>query len=266
MPKSDLTYHADGKTEDDTSIMENITDNIKAAPREDGQNIQDYIQKQGTHTGIIGAITGTVMAVAAFVSELVGTIARNLLWSQQMQDAIANRINRQTPAKSMSVLQKEDGVKENDIQKEETPHVNINNFLKKYDIQGRKFGDSVFLQNGNDNSTITPADCMNPAKLQQAIGTVYGNNLDTSIKAALISAACSLTGEEEKDIHHKIPTKRGTIDIEIKQLEKHFASISINGKNVIEKIPKDILKNPKAFRIVDGKGSLTDHIEQKIEE
>ena len=254
------------KTEDDTSIMENITDKIKAAPREDGQNIQDYIQKQGTHTGIIGAITGTVMAVAAFVSELVGTIARNLLWSQQMQDAIANRINRQTPAKSMSVLQKEDGVKENDIQKEETPHVNINNFLKKYDIQGRKFGDSVFLQNGNDNSTITPADCMNPAKLQQAIGTVYGNNLDTSIKAALISAACSLTGEEEKDIHHKIPTKRGTIDIEIKQLEKHFASISINGKNVIEKIPKDILKNPKAFRIVDGKGSLTDHIEQKIEE
>ena len=138
MPKSDLTYHADGKTEDDTSIMENITDKIKAAPREDGQNIQDYIQKQGTHTGIIGAITGTVMAVAAFVSELVGTIARNLLWSQQMQDAIANRINRQTPAKSMSVLQKEDGVKENDIQKEETPHVNINNFLKKYDIQGRK--------------------------------------------------------------------------------------------------------------------------------
>lgn len=266
MPKSDLTYHADGKTEDDTSIMENITDKIKAAPREDGQNIQDYIQKQGTHTGIIGAITGTVMAVAAFMSELVGTIARNLLWSQQMQDAIANRINRQTPAKSMSVLQKEDGVKENDIQKEETPHVNINNFLKKYDIQGRKFGDSVFLQNGNDNSTITPADCMNPAKLQQAIGTVYGNNLDTSIKAALISAACSLTGEEEKDIHHKIPTKRGTIDIEIKQLEKHFASISINGKNVIEKIPKDILKNPKAFRIVDGKGSLTDHIEQKIEE
>lgn len=186
--------------------------------------------------------------------------------SGRMQDAIANRINRQTPAKSMSVLQKEDGVKENDIQKEETPHVNINNFLKKYDIQGRKFGDSVFLQNGNDNSTITPADCMNPAKLQQAIGTVYGNNLDTSIKAALISAACSLTGEEEKDIHHKIPTKRGTIDIEIKQLEKHFASISINGKNVIEKIPKDILKNPKAFRIVDGKGSLTDHIEQKIEE
>ena len=60
MPKSDLTYHADGKTEDDTSIMENITDKIKAAPREDGQNIQDYIQKQGTHTGIIGAITGTV--------------------------------------------------------------------------------------------------------------------------------------------------------------------------------------------------------------
>lgn len=207
-----------------------------------------------------------IPVIAGNDAHMVDSTEDSLLARQTMQDAIANRINRQTPAKSMSVLQKEDGVKENDIQKEETPHVNINNFLKKYDIQGRKFGDSVFLQNGNDNSTITPADCMNPAKLQQAIGTVYGNNLDTSIKAALISAACSLTGEEEKDIHHKIPTKRGTIDIEIKQLEKHFASISINGKNVIEKIPKDILKNPKAFRIVDGKGSLTDHIEQKIEE
>ena len=270
MSKSDLTYHTDTemdkKTENTTTAVENIANKIKTAPREDGQNIRDYIQKQGSHTGIIGVITGTVMAVVNFVSELVGTIARNLLWSQQMQDAIANRINRQTPAKSMSILQKEEGVKEDDIPKEETPHVNINNLLKQYDIQGRKFGDSVFLQNGNDNSTITPADCIYPDKLQQAIGTVYGDNTETAIKAALISAAYSLTGEEEKDIYHKIPTKRGTIDVEIKQLEKHFASISINGKNVIEKIPTDILKNPKAFRIVDGKGSLTDHIEQKVEE
>lgn len=96
---------------------------------------------------------------------------------------------------------------------------------------------------------------MNPAKLQQAIGTVYGNNLDTSIKAALISAACSLTGEEEKDIHHKIPTKRGTIDIEIKQLEKHFA-LSQSMEKVIEKIPKDILKNPKHSVLSMGKALL----------
>lgn len=89
MPKSDLTYRtntdeADTKTNDTSDVIENITQKVKSAPREEGQDVRDYIQKQGTHTGLIGAVVGTIMAAASFVSELAGTIVRNLLWSQQI--------------------------------------------------------------------------------------------------------------------------------------------------------------------------------------
>ena len=72
MPKSDLTYRtntdeADTKTNDTSDVIENITQKVKSAPREEGQDVRDYIQKQGTHTGLIGAVVGTIMAAASFV-------------------------------------------------------------------------------------------------------------------------------------------------------------------------------------------------------
>ena len=51
MPKSDLTYRtntdeADTKTNDTSDVIENITQKVKSAPREEGQDVRDYIQKQ----------------------------------------------------------------------------------------------------------------------------------------------------------------------------------------------------------------------------
>ena len=182
MPKSDLTYRtntdeADTKTNDTSDVIENITQKVKSAPREEGQDVRDYIQKQGTHTGLIGAVVGTIMAAASFVSELAGTIVRNLLWSQQMQDAIANRLNRESPRKTSTVVDKEKTSKEETKIEKETPQVNIKNLMKQYDINGRKFGDSVFLQNGEDNSTISPDDCKDVGELEKAIAAVYGHNM-----------------------------------------------------------------------------------------
>ena len=220
MPKSDLTYRtntdeADTKTNDTSDVIENITQKVKSAPREEGQDVRDYIQKQGTHTGLIGAVVGTIMAAASFVSELAGTIVRNLLWSQQMQDAIANRLNRESPRKTSTVVDKEKTSKEETKIEKETPQVNIKNLMKQYDINGRKFGDSVFLQNGEDNSTISPDDCKDVGELEKAIAAVYGHNMQTSIKASLISAAVTLPGEQEgKSLVHEIQTKRGIVDME----------------------------------------------------
>ena len=50
MPKSDLTYRtntdeADTKTNDTSDVIENITQKVKSAPREEGQDVRDYIQK-----------------------------------------------------------------------------------------------------------------------------------------------------------------------------------------------------------------------------
>ena len=161
MPKSDLTYRtntdeADTKTNDTSDVIENITQKVKSAPREEGQDVRDYIQKQGTHTGLIGAVVGTIMAAASFVSELAGTIVRNLLWSQQMQDAIANRLNRESPRKTSTVVDKEKTSKEETKIEKETPQVNIKNLMKQYDINGRKFGDSgmVFSDRSLENLDI----------------------------------------------------------------------------------------------------------------
>ncbi len=272
MPKSDLTYRtntdeADTKTNDTSDVIENITQKVKSAPREEGQDVRDYIQKQGTHTGLIGAVVGTIMAVASFVSELAGTIVRNLLWSQQMQDAIANRLNRESPRKTSTVVDKEKTSKEETKIEKETPQVNIKNLMKQYDINGRKFGDSVFLQNGEDNSTISPDDCKDVAELEKAISAVYGHNMQTSIKASLISAAVTLPGEQEgKSLVHEIQTKRGIVDMEIRKIDKNNISISINGNDVIKKIPEAILKSPNAFQAVDGKKSIVDYIGSKINE
>lgn len=272
MPKSDLTYRtntdeADTKTNDTSDVIENITQKVKSAPREEGQDVRDYIQKQGTHTGLIGAVVGTIMAAASFVSELAGTIVRNLLWSQQMQDAIANRLNRESPRKTSTVVDKEKTSKEETTIEKETPQVNIKNLMKQYDINGRKFGDSVFLQNGEDNSTISPDDCKDVGELEKAIAAVYGHNMQTSIKASLISAAVTLPGEQEgKSLVHEIQTKRGIVDMEIRKIDKNNISISINGNDVIKKIPEAILKSPNAFQAVDGKKSIVDYIGSKINE
>lgn len=58
MPKSDLTYRtntdeADTKTNDTSDVIENITQKVKSAPREEGQDVRDYIQKQGDRKSVV---------------------------------------------------------------------------------------------------------------------------------------------------------------------------------------------------------------------
>ena len=90
MPKSDLTYRtntdeADTKTNDTSDVIENITQKVKSAPREEGQDVRDYIQKQGTHTGLIGAVVGTIMAAAS---------SRNNRQKSLMESADAGRYRK----------------------------------------------------------------------------------------------------------------------------------------------------------------------------
>lgn len=54
MPKSDLTYRtntdeADTKTNDTSDVIENITQKVKSAPREEGQDVRDYMKMEFIH-------------------------------------------------------------------------------------------------------------------------------------------------------------------------------------------------------------------------
>ena len=49
-----------------------------------------------------------------------------------MQDAIANRLNRESPRKTSTVVDKEKTSKEETKIEKETPQVNIKNLMKQY--------------------------------------------------------------------------------------------------------------------------------------
>lgn len=46
---------------------EKAIEKLKPAERKEGQSIRDYIQNQGSHTGIIGAVTGVIIATVCIV-------------------------------------------------------------------------------------------------------------------------------------------------------------------------------------------------------
>lgn len=243
---------------------EKVIEKLKPDERKEGQSIRDYIQNQGSHTGIIGAVTGVIIATVSFVADLAGTIARNLLWSQPMQDAIADRMRRTSPRETKDLEKKSVNESQNELDAIPENTVNVNKILNVYGLDGITVNNSVCLKNGDPNRILTLEEFKDVSKVEQMIVPICGNSLSTSIKAALISAAYVNKAQDNfEPVLHDIPTKRGNIHLRIDQIDQNLISISLNNEPIFKKLPRDVLSNPNYFNQIKENMRLADYLEKE---
>lgn len=261
-----LSFEAKNKKPSIVERTEQAVERLKPEMRTEGQSIRDYIQNQGTHTGLIGAITGTVIAIVSFVADVVGSIARNLLWSQQMQEAIADRMRRTSPKKNAEPTQEQSNTKEDckvELSKED---INIAAILKAYDIESSIIGQGVYLR-GAEDKVLSFKECEDPEKIEEVLSVIQGHNLHTSFKAAMIAAAYqNKKGTFFDMIQHDIPTHQGNIHLQIKKIDDEFINIRMNENDVIKKIPKEILLRPDLFSTLKKDDNLLSYMENAAKE
>lgn len=78
------------RKEQDNTSPEMQTDNIDT---QESMTTDEYIREHAAKNGVIGGIRGIFLAVVDFISQAIGTVVRNLLWSERVQDSMASRIH-----------------------------------------------------------------------------------------------------------------------------------------------------------------------------
>lgn len=250
-----------------TEKAEKTIDSLKPEQRKEGQSIRDYIQNEGSHTGLIGAITGTIIAVASFVADVVGSVARNLLWSQQMQEAISDRMRRTSPRKTADITNEKETNEDGKTaeQKKEEP-VNVQAILKAYGIESTIISDTVCLK-GCEDKVLSPEEYADPEKVEDVLSLVKGSSIRTSIEAAMIAAAYQSKKDPDFNVlEHDIPTKRGNIHLQLKKIDDGFVKVQMNEEDILQKLPQDVIIRPELFEIIKKDTLFMDYMENAAKE
>lgn len=258
---------------------ENKTESAMENQEEKKMTTEDAV-RESAKNGPIGGIRGFFLAVVDFISQTVGTIVRNILFSERMQESMAaRRQNKEDkrmekdPVKKKEAPEKDkpekdapkkdapekDGQKGKDTQpekeeqdKEETPKRSCafyNERLRAYDAEITKDLAKFCFKTGQEAFTVPFKDGKITAEMfAPAFWARDGSNM---VKAA-VNAVLLATSLSEQTQELRVPIGAGvaSVSIRMEKNEKGLFDLYVNEKPVIGNIDQEMLKHPQGMEMV----------------
>lgn len=273
------------RKEQDNTSPEMQTDNIDT---QESMTTDEYIREHAAKNGVIGGIRGIFLAVVDFISQAIGTVVRNLLWSERVQDSMASRIrgkdadkkeDKNVDRKDKNIDEKEnnnDVKKKNkdkeseknrsneekkekdnpDLDKENNSPIHIlkprsfyNERLKWYDAEITKDLEKIAFKDGQDSFIV-------PFKGKEITADMFvsaflsrdGNGI---VKAAMNSALLAAAISEQPQ-NLRIPIGAGAehIEIDIQKENDGAYTVFFNDEKIVGNIPESMFINPNNLEML----------------
>ena len=220
---------------------------------------EEYVREHVFKNGVLGSIRGFILAAVDFLSQAIGSVFRNILWSERAQSAIDTTIKHNMTQKNddKNKEKREDKQErqtvEKNLQKEEKKEIGLqkkdisfyNKILKEFDAEITK-DLSKFCFKSQKDAFIVPFDKeISPEVFLPAFWSRDGENLITASFYATVLAA-ALT-EKSQDLVTQIGAGTEEIRVSVEKNNKGRFSIFINDKLFIENLSQNSLAQIKTL-------------------
>ena len=265
---------------------DSVKNQVESDEPKDTMTTDEYIREHAAKNGVIGGIRGFFLAVVDFISQAIGTVVRNLLWSERVQDSMASRIRgkdvdqkegknvdqkdkdigkddknnvtREESEKSTEERENKENKEENktELDKEKStsidnlkPRAFYNERLKWYDAEITKDLEKIAFKDGKDSFIV-------PFKGREITADMFvsaflsrdGNGLvKAAMNSALLAAAIS-----ERSQNLRVPIGAGSehIEIDIQKETDGDYTIFFNGEKIAGNIPEPMFINPNNLEML----------------
>lgn len=265
---------------------DSVKNQVESDEPKDTMTTDEYIREHAAKNGVIGGIRGFFLAVVDFISQAIGTVVRNLLWSERVQDSMASRIRgkdvdqkegknvdqkdkdigkddknnvtREESEKSTEERENKENKEENktELDKEKStsidnlkPRAFYNERLKWYDAEITKDLGKIAFKDGKDSFIV-------PFKGREITADMFvsaflsrdGNGLvKAAMNSALLAAAIS-----ERSQNLRVPIGAGSehIEIDIQKETDGDYTIFFNGEKIAGNIPEPMFINPNNLEML----------------